>query len=194
MNAPVERMKKILALARRGVGGEKTTAEAMLARLMCKYSLTIADLDDQALERTRRWFRCRTEADRRLLIQIVAFVLGQKDFDVWKRPGKRDRAVDLSPLEYAEVDVRYEACKPALQAELRKAEKRVFSAFVHANKLGVSAEEDDTRDVGPVDMDELVAIMALMQSMRPVQVHRQIGTRAAAQEAEGRAAAGGATK
>lgn len=173
MTAPIERMKKILALARRGVGGEKATAEAMLARLMEKYKLTIADLDDRATERTKRWFKCKNETEQRLLLQIASAVLGRRDVSMWKLPGTRERALELSPLEYAEVDVRFEACKPALRAELKKAERRVFLAFVHANDLGVSSDDDD-RDSTPVDMGELAAIMGLMQSMKPVQVHRQI--------------------
>lgn len=184
MTAPIDRVKKILALARRGVGGEKTTAEAMLARLMSKYGLTIVDLDDQAVERKKHWFKCSTEMERRLLSQIVCSVLGRRDVAIWRQKGKRDRAVELSPLEFAEVDVRFEACKPALRAELKKVESRVFVAFVHANHL--SADTGDDEDAAaPVDLDELAAIIGLMQGMKPVQVHRQIEHRAPTQGAAG---------
>lgn len=173
--APIERMKKILALARRGVGGEKATAESMLQRLMVKYNLTLADLEDQSAERTKHWFKCKNKRERALLQQITAFVLQSREFDFWAARGvPGERAVSLTRLEFAEVDVRYEACKRALKAELLKAEARVYSAFIQANNLGLAASEDDA-PAAPMDPDELFAIMALMGSMRPVQVHRQIG-------------------
>ncbi len=171
--APIERMKKILALARRGVGGEKTTAEAMLQRLMSKYNLTLADLEDQAAERVRRWFKCRNKRERALLTQITAFVLQSREFDFWSAknaPG--ERAVSLTPLEFAEVDVRYESCKRALKQELQKAEARVYLAFIQANNLGLAPS--DGAEPASMDPDELAAILGLMSGMKPVQVHRQI--------------------
>jgi hypothetical protein len=173
--APIERMKKILALARRGVDGEKATAEAMLARLMHKYRLTIADLEDPAAERTKHWFKCRNKRERALLSQITAFVLQSREFDIWSAktlPG--ERAVSLTPLEFAEVDVRYEAYKVALKAELQKAEARIYSAFIQANNLGLSPLEDADHPSPPMDPEDLFAIMALMGGMKPVQVYRQI--------------------
>lgn len=185
MNAPIERMKKILALARRGVGGEKTTAEAMLQRLMSKYNLTLADLEDQAAERTRHWFKCKNKRERLLLQQIAAFVLQSREYDFWSAkhlPGQR--AISLTPLEFAEVDVRYQACKKALAAELVKVEARVYSAFIQANNLGLQRAED-APEPPPMDPDELAAILGLMSGMNPVQVHRQIGNRAVAQGTAG---------
>jgi hypothetical protein len=81
------------------------------------------------------------------------------------------RYFDLTALQYAEVDVRYTAMRVTLRKELDKAASRVYSAFIHTNNLGVNTGDDE----GPgMDMDELAAIMALMQTMRPTPIHRQI--------------------
>lgn len=181
MSTPIERMKKILALARRGVGGEKATAEAMLDKLLQKYGMTVADLDEVAQPTTRREFKYSTDFERRLLSQIVAFVLGTTSITSWRRRDKRSRTVrfDLTALQFAEVDVRYTAYRKVLSKDLEKTTERVYQAFVQANDLGVRSAGDASNDE-PMNMDELMAIMALMQTMRPTPIHRQIDLQAAA--------------
>lgn len=174
MSTPIERMKKILALARRGVGGEKVTAEAMLAKLLDKYGMTVEDLEGEQHAIERHWFTYRTEIERKLLVQIVANVLNSSAITRWKRRGKRMIGFDLTAFQHAEVDVRYEAYRKPLQKELEKATSRIYSAFVQANDLGVDRSDDDDHPRPEVDMDELMAIMALMRTMKPTPVHRQL--------------------
>ncbi len=45
-----ERLKKLYALAMRGVGGEKETAQAILDKLLKKYAMTIDDLDEEVIQ------------------------------------------------------------------------------------------------------------------------------------------------
>lgn len=143
----------------------------MLSRLLTKYGMKVEDLENEAQPVTRREFKYGTEYERKLLIQIVANVLGTREISVWKPRGRKARYVDLTALQYAEVDVRYTAMRVALRKELDKAAGRVYSAFIHTNNLGVAASDDE----GPgMDMDELAAIMALMQTMRPTPIRRQI--------------------
>ncbi len=44
-----ERLKKLYALAMRGVGGEKVQAQAILERLLKKYAMTLDDLDENII-------------------------------------------------------------------------------------------------------------------------------------------------
>ena len=46
MTEQKERLKKLYALALRGVGGEKEQAQAILDKLLKKYAMTLDDLDD----------------------------------------------------------------------------------------------------------------------------------------------------
>lgn len=183
MSTPVERMKKILALARRGVGGEQATAQAMLAKLLTKYGMTVDDLEGEAHPAERRFFTYRSDIERKLLIQIVANIIGAAGVHHWKRKGKRMIGFQLTALQFAEVDVRYEAYRKPLLKELEKTTNRVYAAFVHANDLGVSSGENDDDDRPAPNMGELAelqAIMALMQTMRPTPIHRQLERQAAA--------------
>lgn len=44
----LRRLERVKALAERGVGGEKENAEALLNRLMAKYSISEEDIEDTA--------------------------------------------------------------------------------------------------------------------------------------------------
>lgn len=74
----LEKIKKIKALADRGVGGEKTTAQATLERLMQEHGITEADLEVERVETV--FFPYHDELERRILIQIIFSVTGKPAF------------------------------------------------------------------------------------------------------------------
>lgn len=49
MNDQKERLKKLYALALRGVGGEKEQAQALLEKLLKKYAMSLDDLDEEII-------------------------------------------------------------------------------------------------------------------------------------------------
>ena len=63
-----ELLKKLQALADRGVGGEKDAAKAKLDRLIKKYGIDMAELDDDREE--PKEFRYHTKQERKLLLQL----------------------------------------------------------------------------------------------------------------------------
>ena len=67
--ALLQEIKHIQALAERGERGERDSARALLARLMEKYSLTEADLENERVETA--WFTYHDELERRILCQII---------------------------------------------------------------------------------------------------------------------------
>lgn len=54
----LEKLEKVKALADRGVGGEKESAERTLSALMARYNITEADLEDS--KTTTHWIRYKT--------------------------------------------------------------------------------------------------------------------------------------
>ena len=72
--AKEELLRKIKALAEHGVDGEAENAAVMLDRLMKKYGVTEADLDDEKVEEFS--FRWKYPYEDRLLAQIVFMVIG----------------------------------------------------------------------------------------------------------------------
>lgn len=78
MSNKAELLKKIKALADRGVDGERESAQTLLARLMEQYGISETELEEE--RRETAWFPYSQETERRLLNQIIYMVTGAGGF------------------------------------------------------------------------------------------------------------------
>lgn len=177
-DALLRRIGKIKALAERGVGGEKDTAQAMLDTILARHGLTLDDIESKP---ARKWVEVSFsgEHERLLMLQIIRKVTQQGDLMIKRRPRARSRLyVELSPVEQVEVEFMFEVMKAALAKEMEK----MTMAFIHANNLfGPRAERDDDEDdsdeqeITPERRAELRQIAAMAMAINPVSVRRGIG-------------------
>lgn len=102
--------------------GEKANALDKLHKLLEKYNLTLDDLQDN--QRQRYDFTYRRKWEKRLLIQIMAYVLESKDFDVWGYTNRDSNrrlqkvGVDLTKTEYEQINRLYTMYKKQFVDEL----------------------------------------------------------------------------
>ena len=71
----LQKIKRVQALAERGVAGEQESAAATLDRLMKRYGITEADITEE--RREWAWFRYTTPIERKLLSQVIYSVTGR---------------------------------------------------------------------------------------------------------------------
>lgn len=186
MNAPdpriIERLKKILALARQGVGGEKQNAQRMLDSLLAKHGMTLADLDGSVQVREDCEFSPKNAAEMTLLVQCVASVVLDWDFMVWSAKRGKKRWISLTKAECLEVRLMFDIHRKALAKHLAKQAKVALAAYIHTNgiysKKSADNEQEDAKE-SAADMEEIMAILSMMQSMKPTPVHKAITARAA---------------
>ena len=129
----LEKLGKVKALADRGEGGEKESAERTLAALMKRYGITEEDLEDT--KATIHWIRYKTDWERRLLGQLAYMHLGAgHSFGCVGRYTKRPRkevGVECTPAQYIEIEADF-----AFYSEAMKEEMELFySAFLQKNGL-----------------------------------------------------------
>lgn len=102
----LEKLGKVKALADRGEGGEKESAERTLAALMKRYGVTEEDLEDT--KATVHWIRYKTDWERRLLGQLAYMHLGTgHSFGCVGRYTKRPRkevGIECTPAQYIEIE------------------------------------------------------------------------------------------
>lgn len=73
-------LKKIRALAEHGVGGEAENAEKLLARMMKKYGISEAELDEET--RVRHDFTYHGGEEKKILKQVVYKVTGGYTYEL----------------------------------------------------------------------------------------------------------------
>lgn len=156
------RLRKLLNLAERGVGGEKDNAQRMLEKLLARHGLSMDDLAEE--RRAIRWFPAINRFDRQLAAQIMAKI-GNTDspgiYTSKKRP--KQVGVETTPAEAVEFELHYETLRKALAQHFDDA----FSAFVQANRLFSSLPSDD-HPAAISDRDFRVMSMAAAVPVTPI--------------------------
>lgn len=128
MDSKAKLLQKVKALAEKGFGGEKENAQAILARLMHKYGITEAELNED--QRECAWFPYSDWLQKKLLAQIITKTLG-KDCSLYKFGRKKTVGAYCTTAERIEIEANYEFFKVCMTQEL----DMFFTAFIHVNDL-----------------------------------------------------------
>lgn len=174
MSNKTELLQKVKALADRGIGGEKESAQALLARLMEQYGITEAELEED--RREIAWFGYSQEVERRLLNQIIYMVTGSSGYGCVGAHTNRKRkkmGADVTAAERLEIEAAYEFFKAAFNEEL----ETFLAAFANKNRLFPSpdkvAERNDKEET-PEDRARALKVGLMMEGMERHTLHKQI--------------------
>lgn len=163
-----DRLLKLLELSRRGVGGERESAESMLAAMLKKHGMTMADLQSDDSQTIDTVFTFVTDMEKRLLYQI-AYQVVNGDFDAFKI-GKGKRKLRLTRSHAAEVRVRYSVLVRALRDEL----KVFYSAFIMRNNIYPDSARKDKSEFTPEQLEQMEKVARMASGMDRVNIHKQI--------------------
>lgn len=160
------KLRKLMALAERGEGGEKDNAQRMLEKLLARHGLTTDDLVDE--RREIRWFPIVTSYDRKLAAQIMSKVCDSCTPGLYRSKGRpKHVGVEVTPSEAIEFDLHYSLLRQALLEHFDDA----FSAFVQANRLFPSSPSDNAL---PSLDDRDMRVMTMAAAINPTQVNPRL--------------------
>lgn len=160
------KLRKLMALAERGEGGEKDNAQRMLEKLLARHDLTIDDLNDECRE--IRWFPILNVYERKLAAQIMSKVCDSCTPGLYTSKSQPKKiGVEVTPAEAIEFELHYNALRNALAAHFDEA----FSAFVQANRL-FPATPSDSRDIELSESD--MRVVAMASAIKPTSVRPRL--------------------
>ena len=176
----IEQLKKLKVMIDRGAtDGERAAAQHIFDALCQANSITPDELCDV---RSVRFFTCKTEYERRLLLQIVCAVLNvhssDAGFSVWKEGRKRNsRGFELTEAEFVKVERLYRIYRKDFQKEV----ERTYRAFVQANNIFPAAQRqaEQERILTQEEYDDLCRVVSLSEMMRKSRVNAEIAGRTA---------------
>ena len=156
-----ELLMKVKALAERGEGGEATSAAALLEKLMKKYGVTEADLDDKKRENVE--FRYSKPFEDLLLSQVIYMVMGDVPVYHYTKSRAKVKIVDCTKAERLEIEAAFDFYRHHLEAGLMK----FYHAFVQREGL-FPADSKKRADVPArePDIEEEMLISALQKHTR----------------------------
>ena len=161
-----DKLRKLQALAKRGVGGEKANAQRMLDKLLARHGLTIDDLADE--RREIRWFTAPTMFEKRLAFQILAKVCNTDDPPAYRSKGRpKQIGIKVTPSEAIEFELYYETLRKAMDEHFQDA----FSAFVQANRLFSNQPSNDPE---PLLSERDFRVMNMASTIQPTAVNPRL--------------------
>ncbi len=170
------RLRKIAALAERGVGGEQANAKSQLQKLLDKHGLRLEDvLPRPEHEVQRYWFVCTTRMEKDVLFACYCRACNISEIRYYQ--AKRKIGFDLSRLEALELTSLWQHFRPLLRKEFRKQRERFGQAFAWKHELHSSQGPSEEQE--PLSEAEYQALVRLMQGMEEthyVSTRRQLAS------------------
>jgi len=154
------KLRKIAALAERGVGGERDNAKSQLDRLLAKHGLTMEDLYPKG-DVEYHEFVCANRREQTILVQCVAKAMGISSVTYRKVRRNPNRiAIKCGRIDFIEIEHMYKHFRRLLREE----EKRLVDAFICRHEL--YGPPDGQSDAEPLSYEEYMALKRLADAMR----------------------------
>lgn len=152
-------LKKLKALAERGVGGERENAQNLLNKLMEKYGVEEADLSDDKLEDHDFCFHNKWE--EKLLCQLIyKIATGRKEYTYKHgRGSKTTRGCTCTKAEALQIQIEYEFYLALWEEEL----DMFFRAFVQKHQIFDTKPGHRVTELGEDEARRMRQMMAGMQ-------------------------------
>ena len=130
----IEFAKKLLALSRQGIGGEKDNAEKFLQRIMKQYEITFEELEGDQVFNFK--YSYKTKLHGKFFNQIIASV--NNDIDRWKDATNKIYYFECTRFEQVQIMERQRFYWKIYTDELDV----FYSAFIQAQKLYRTEKSD----------------------------------------------------
>ena len=115
-----EKITKVYELVKRGIAGERQSAEKMLKKLLEKYNISEDELN--SIDEKNYYFKYASNLDEWLLIQLIEYFFKEKEYKLYrvKNRGVKEIAIQMPYLDWVTLDSAYGYFKPHLNQQWRK--------------------------------------------------------------------------
>lgn len=177
------KIRKLQALAKRGVGGEATNAKILLSALCEKYGIDESKLDEEE----KQWyeFEMRTSVQK-LFLQLYVSIYGTterylKEVELWKRGRKKIVKCKFTRAEYIEFSQLWEWHRKNYLAERKRMRELFKIAYFDKFKMYASetcdeyeAQRSKKKD-DDFTFEDLMAINMMAAACKNKSFYKQIG-------------------
>jgi hypothetical protein len=115
-----EKITKVYELVKRGIAGERQSAEKMLKKLLEKYNISEDELN--SIDEKNYYFKYASNLDEWLLIQLIEYFFKEKNYKLYriKDSGVKEITIQMPYLDWVTLDSAYGYFKPHLNQQWRK--------------------------------------------------------------------------
>lgn len=166
-----ELIKKIKALAERGVGGEKQNAQDLFRNLMAKYNIKEEDISEDCVKdfdlKAPRFFKALELAH-----QVLYSIIGDKIHNgegIFKWQGTNKVFIRCTTAEFLEFEAKYNFYLFHFKKEI----ERFYSAFIQANMIFPTLNASLNNEVPKLTAEDM-EMLRLARSLNKHDYRKQI--------------------
>lgn len=163
----IELLKKLKALAERGIGGEKVNAAKQLEKLMKKYGISEQEISDDI--KHTYWFKCDIISGR-LLSQIIHSIADNNGKYFVSKYERGKRGYDLTASQYIEANFLYDNHLPNYLNELSS----FHHAYIIANDIFPSDKVTRQDELTEEEARKYRKAMAMASNIDELKLKKQL--------------------
>lgn len=167
------KLKKLLALAERGVQGEAENARKLLEKLCKEYGVSMEELLDENQLKFYRFNIGRNALYKDLFVQCYCKV-AQKGSLSYHQASRSQIEVEMTALQYAELASLFEWHKANFDKDFEDMKKNILLAYCRKHHLysDVKPDNDNDRELTEDERKRLIKIMFMQESLNDNQYHK----------------------
>lgn len=167
------KLKKLLALAERGVQGEAENARRLLEKLCKEHGVSIEELLDENQMKFYRFDIGRNAIYKDLFTQCYSKV-AQKSTLSYRQISRSQIAVEMTALQYAEIVSLFEWHKANFNKDLENMKQNILLAYCRKHHLysEVGPEADNDKELTAEEKRRLLKVMLMQESLNDNRYHK----------------------
>lgn len=161
------KLRKLAALAERGVGGEAENARRLMEQICREHGVSLDEVLNVEEKKLYRFEIGRRKIDLSLFMQCFAKVTGERTLS-YKQPNRSTILVELTAYQYAEISSLFEWHKANFKRDVENLMETLFTAYVDKHNLYRTRsdnEPDEELSLSPEDIRRIMAVAALRDSL-----------------------------
>lgn len=170
------KLKKLLALAEGGVGGEAHNARILLEKLCDEYGISLEELLDTE---KKSWYRFEIGARKifkSLFVQCYCYVTGKHSVE-YRRRDKATIAVELTAYEFAELRSMFFWHKENFKRDIDNIMETLFISYCSKYNLHSQTKDEgegECKSLTPEEFAKIRAALAMQDCLNKASYHKQI--------------------
>lgn len=157
------KLRKLLALADRGVNGEAENAKKAIERICKEYGINIDDFFDTS-KIGQYVFKVGQGKDMmNLFARCVSYVCGDIKDMTYRRISRSSIELELTSMQYAEILSLFNWHKGNYEREIRDFKRNFISAYVDKHDLYLQNERNNDRDINDMSTKELLRLLKVFK-------------------------------
>ena len=180
----IEKLKKLLALADKGIDGEAAAAKAQLDKLLAKYGITLEEITNEATQRYE--FVIHNSREKRLFFAVYFHIVPSKTIEYYKSElgggWCKFCGIALTRLQYIDISRLFVLYCDALEKErkaLQRKTRLLTDAFIQANEIFSARQDEETsrrRNISQRELDKLRDIYRQSRDIQRTETRRALGS------------------